>query len=544
MKLNLKDIPKNPGIYFFLNNTGKIIYIGKAKNLWKRVNSYWAKTDVLTEQKHQMLKEITKVQYTIVDNETESLLLEAAQIKKHQPKYNIVLKDDKSWAYLALTNEAFPRLVLKHGRSLKSSDKYFGPYISTLSARTLLQLIHRIVPLRTCKRNLEILPKGKVCLKYHLGLCLGPCEKLITSLEYQKLIDRAISIIKGETKTLKTALENEIRLLSGEKKFEEALSKKNQLQALERLQAKQKIIGSPKLNQDLVNIYLLAKQAVVTVMQVRAGILGDKFNFLVQNKLNLNTQEILEQSLKQFYLKNSDIPPRLISLINLDLKNINLNLQKNIVTKIGKNKQLLNLLYKNAEDYAKKFSQAPELKYLVALQKLLNLKNLPHRIEVYDISNIQGNFSYGSMIVFVDEKIASQEYRLFKIKNIDGPNDVASLKQVLARRQEHLEWPEPDLIILDGGKAQLNTVYPILKPAWQNKVISLAKKEEELFLPASMRGEPGQKHSIKLNKKEPLSLFIQHMRNQAHKFGIKNYRLAHRRAFAHFDARRAKSSSS
>lgn len=523
--LNLKDIPKNPGIYFFLNKAGKIIYIGKAKNLFKRVNSYWLRTDDLTEQKQQMLKEITKVQYTIVDNETESLLLEAAQIKKHQPKYNIVLKDDKSWAYITLTNEAFPRLVVKHGRNLKNNDKYFGPYISTISARTLVQLIHRIVPLRTCKRNLEILPKGKVCLKYHLGLCLGPCEKLIDAKLYQNLLNHAISIIKGETKNLSTELKNEIKNLSQTKKFEEALKKRNQLQALERLQAKQKIIGAPKLNQDLVNIYLVNQQAVVTVMQVRNGTLGDKFNFLIQNKLNLNDQEILEQSLEQFYLKNSDIPPLLVSPISLDLKNINLNLKKNIVAKIGKNKQLLNLLYKNAEDYAKKLSREPELKNLIALQKLLNLKNLPRRIEVYDISNIQGNFSYGSMIVFCDEKIAASEYRLFKIKNISGPNDVASLKQVLARRQTHATWPEPDLIILDGGKAQLNTVYPVLNSAWQNKVISLAKKEEELFL-------PGQRHSIRLNKKEPLSLFIQNMRNQAHKFGIKNYRLAHRRNFA------------
>lgn len=525
MKLNLQDIPKNPGIYFFLNKQEKIIYIGKAKNLWKRVNSYWLRTDDLTEQKQQMLKEITKVQYTIVDNETESLLLEAAQIKKHQPKYNIVLKDDKSWAYITLTNEAFPRLVVKHGRNLKNNDKYFGPYISTISARTLVQLIHRIVPLRTCKRNLEILPKGKVCLKYHLGLCLGPCEKLIDAKLYQNLLNHAISIIKGETKNLSAELKNEIKNLSQTKKFEEALKKRNQLQALERLQAKQKIIGAPKLNQDLVNIYLVNQQAVVTVMQVRNGTLGDKFNFLIQNKLNLNDQEILEQSLEQFYLKNSDIPPLLVSSISLDLKNINLNLKKNIVAKIGKNKQLLNLLYKNAEDYAKKLSREPELKNLIALQKLLNLKNLPRRIEVYDISNIQGNFSYGSMIVFCDEKIAASEYRLFKIKNISGPNDVASLKQVVTRRQTHTTWPEPDLIILDGGKAQLNTVYPVLNSAWQNKVISLAKKEEELFL-------PGQRHSIRLNKKEPLSLFIQNMRNQAHKFGIKNYRLAHRRNFA------------
>jgi excinuclease ABC subunit C len=519
---NIKNIPEKPGIYFFLNSKKEVIYIGKAKNLKKRVASYWQKTSELTTAKMQMVAEISKIQYTIVDTETESLLLEAEQVKKHQPKYNIVLKDDKSWGYIVITDQAFPRIVVSHGRQ-KIKGQHFGPYTSTMAAKTIVRLLHRILPLRNCTRDLSKLPKGKVCLQYHLGLCDGPCEKFINVDDYQKIIQQAIKIIKGETKDLTADLLRDIKKHSDQKQFELATKKKSQLLALRRLEDKQKIISAQNINQDLVNLSVFQKKVVVTLMQVRKGVLGDKFNFIIDNKLDLPADEIIEKTLQQFYNRNTELPKEIISPLSLQIKNIFANNEvKNIVPKRGKNKQLLTLLKNNAEDALQKNINNPKLELLAKLQNILDLKSLPKRIEVYDISNMQGDFSYGSMIVFVDGLIAASEYRIFKIKDIQGPNDVASLKQVLSRRQKHQEWNEPDLIILDGGKPQLNTVYPILPKNWQKKVVSLAKKEEEIFI-------PGKKSSLKLKKDDPISLFIQNMRNQAHKFGIKHYRQAHRK---------------
>ncbi|MBT7553572.1 excinuclease ABC subunit UvrC [bacterium] len=519
---NIKNIPEKPGIYFFLNFKREIIYIGKAKNLKKRVTSYWRKTSELTTAKIQMIQEIHKIQYTIVDTETESLLLEAEQIKKHQPKYNIVLKDDKSWGYIVITDQPFPRIVVSHGRQ-KIKGQHFGPYTSTMAAKTIVRLLHRILPLRICRRDLSKLPKGKICLQYHLGSCDGPCEKLINSDDYQKIIQQAIKIIKGETKNLATNLLKQVKDHSDKQQFELATKKKNQLLALKRLQDKQKIISAQNINQDLVSLSVFQNKAVVTLMQVRRGVLGDKFNFVVDNKLNLKTNQIIESTLQQFYSHQSELAKEIISPVKISIKNILANTKiTNIVPQKGKNKKLLKLLKQNAEDHLQKNIHNPKLDILNQLQNILDLKLLPSRIEVYDISNIQGEFSYGSMIVFIDGKIAADQYRIFKIKGIEGPNDVESLKQVLARRQKRSEWPEPDLIILDGGKPQLNTVFPVLNKAWQKKIISLAKKQEEIFI-------PGKKASLKLKKDDKISLFIQNMRDQAHKFGIKHYRKAHRK---------------
>ena len=525
---NIKHIPEKPGIYFFLNTKEEIIYIGKAKNLKKRVISYWLasrrsgqKTSELTTAKIQMIQEVKKIQYTIVDTETESLLLEAGQIKKYQPKYNIVLKDDKSWGYIMITDHAFPRIIVSHGRQ-KIKGQHFGPYTSTLATKTIVRLLHRILPLRTCKRDLSKLPQGKICLQYHLGLCDGPCEKLISADDYQIIIKQAIQIIKGNTKNLKTQLKQGAEWAAKDKNFETAAKKRNQFRALQRLQDKQKIIGSVNINHDIVNLVNWQEKVVVTLMQVRNGILGDKFNFVVNNKLNFDDKNILENTLQQFYSQQLESISEIISPVKLTAKNIANHKIKIIVPQRGKNKQLLQLLKNNAEDHLQKNIHNPKLDILTTLQNLLNLPNFPQRIEVYDISNIQGQFSYGSMIVFIDGQIAANEYRIFKIKNLKTPNDVESMKQILSRRQKHDEWPEPDLIILDGGKPQLNTVYPILPKNWQQKIIALAKRKEEIFIPQ-------KKASLKLKKDDSVSLLIQNMRNQAHKFAIKHYRQAHRK---------------
>ncbi len=357
MKPDFYKIPSNPGIYIFLNKDKRIIYIGKAKNLKNRVSSYWQKTSELTAQKKQMLSEIKKIQYTIVDNELESLLLEASQIKKHQPKYNIVLKDDKNWAYIVILNEPFPRIILSYGRQ-KKSGLYFGPYTSKMSARHIVQLLHRILALRTCRRDLSKLPKGKVCLQYNINRCLGPCEKLSTTIEYEDLIAQAKQILKGNTKKINNKLTLEIKKASQKKNYELAVIKKNQLVALQRLQQKQNVVTKTSVNQDIINIYQISDYVSVTVMQVRKGILGDKFNFKIHNALNIDKQEILHNFINQFYTKKVDLPKNIVLPIKLQANKILLNKKiKLLLPQKGRSKQLLDLVGKNSKDWQPRLMQ-------------------------------------------------------------------------------------------------------------------------------------------------------------------------------------------
>ncbi len=522
MLADFEKIPISPGIYYFLNKANTIIYIGKAKNLKSRVSSYWQKTTELTIAKKQMVNEVAHIRYTLVDNETESLLLEASQIKKHLPKYNIVLKDDKKWGYIVITTEKFPRIIVVHGRQ-RRKGQYFGPYTSTLSARTTVRLLHRLFSLHT--KNSDLVKKdGQIFLKEKFG-GLDTGLNLIDQQQYQNTISSAKKIISGQTKDLANNLKKQLELASSKQNYELAKLKKEQLLALNNLKLKQKIISEPRINQDVIALAQSIKTIAVTVMQIRAGILGDKFNFLISNPLQLNAAEILNNFINQFYTNRVDVPKKIIT--SFKLKKEDLLLPKNVKIEQalnGKNLALLKLVQKNAQDYLAKNTKPALEQKLLALQKLLSLPKIPQRIEIYDISNIQGEFAVGSMVVCINGQMASDQYRIFKIKTISGPDDMHSLAEVLSRRLKHSEWPEPDLIILDGGKPQLNVVYPILTKDWQNKTIALAKKEEEIFLPKT-------KEPIRLARNHELSLFIQHLRNQAHKFAINNYRRQHRKNY-------------
>jgi excinuclease ABC subunit C len=517
---DFKTIPTGPGIYFFLNKSNQIIYIGKAKNLKSRLVSYWQKSGELTEQKKLMLTEIAHIRYTLVDNETESLLLEASQIKKYQPKYNIVLKDDKNWGYIVVTNEAFPRVVVIHGRQ-KRKGQLFGPYTSTFAARTTVRLLHRILPLRTCGRDLSHLPKGKVCLEYHMQRCLGPCEKLVSAEAYNEIINQSKKIIRGETKELEARLLKDLKKASANKNFELAKIKRDQLQSLQKLATKQKVVSTKDINQDIINLSSFGQTVALTVMRIRQGTLGDKFNFIINNELKLPAVEIMENFVNQFYANKIDQPDTIIlpSKINKS-QTILSDKIKILLPKQGHNKKLLELVQKNAQDHLERNIDQAKWQQLNALQSVLKLKVLPRRIEIYDISNIQGTLAVGAMVVFQDGKIAADQYRWFKIKYVKGPNDFWMLQETLVRRLRHTEWPEPDLIILDGGKGQLSVVGKILPKNWLSKTVALAKREEEIFL-------SNQSKAIQLPRLGPLSLFIQYMRNQAHKFAIKKYRDLH-----------------
>lgn len=515
---DFQKIPTSPGVYFFLNKSEQIIYIGKAKNLKSRLTSYWQKSSELSSQKKLMLLEIAHIRYTLVDNEIESLLLEASQIKKHQPKYNIVLKDDKNWGYILVTAEAFPRILIVHGRQ-KRNGQIFGPYTSTWSARVLVQLLHRLFSLHVKKSDL-VKKDGQIFLKEKFG-GLSTGVNFISQKNYQKTIEQAIKIIKGETKELSDKLLQDLKKASSSKNFELAKIKRDQFQSLQKLQAKQKVVSAQNINQDIINFSSFDQTVALTVMRIRQGILGDKFNFVIQNTLGLPETEMLENFINQFYTNNIDSPRALVLPIKIKAGNTTLtDKMKIIVPQKGNNKKLLELVQKNAHDHLERNINQAKWQQLNALQATLKLNVLPRRIEIYDISNIQGQHPVGSMVVFQDGKIAADQYRWFKIKSVTGPNDFWMLQEVLSRRLQHSEWPEPDLIILDGGKGQLSIVSRVLPKNWLAKTIALAKREEEIFL-------PGRSQAIQLPRLGPLSLFIQYMRNQAHKFAIKNYRNLH-----------------
>ncbi len=515
---DFKKIPTSPGIYFFLNKSNQIIYIGKAKNLKNRLTSYWQKSSELTIQKQLMLKEIAHIRYTLVDNETESLLLEAGQIKKHQPKYNIVLKDDKNWGYIVVTAEDFPKILIVHGRQ-KRKGQIFGPYTSTWSARVLVRLLHRLFSLHVKKSDLVKKDKQTFLKEKFGGLDTG--LNLISQKNYQKTIHQAIKLIKGETKELSAKLLQDLQKASANKNFELAKIKRDQLQSLQKIQAKQKVVSIKNLNQDIINFSSFDQTVALTVMRIRQGTLGDKFNFIIHNALKLPEPEMLENFINQFYANNIDAPQAIILPVKIQRHNTTLAEKiKIILPQKGNNKKLLELVQKNAHDHLERNINQAKWQQLSALQALLKLNVLPRRIEIYDISNIQGQHAVGSMVVFQDGKIAADQYRWFKIKNVTGPNDFWMLQEVLSRRLKHSEWSEPDLIILDGGKGQLSVVSQVLPKSWLAKTIALAKREEEIFL-------PGQSKAIQIPRLGPLSLFIQYMRNQAHKFAIKKYRDLH-----------------
>lgn len=525
MKPSLAKIPSDPGVYLYRNSKGDIIYIGKAKNLRNRVRSYWSKSAELSPAKQDMLSEVARVDYVVVSNETEALLLEAGLIKKHLPKYNIAIRDDKSWTYIVITDEAFPRIITVHGLR-KVKGEYFGPFTRAASAKTIVKLLHRILPLRTCKRDLSKLPNGLVCMQYHLSNCLGPCEKKINGSEYTALIKKARSILKGDTKQLLKEMETDMRRSSDAQQYEQAAVYRNKLKALKSLGVSQQIVHPLLADQDTIAIAGDAKRAVVTVMQARHGQLLDTLHFIVENELRLPREEVLEQFIAQYYgqmtrrPREVAIPFKVSATIERALKPIHI-----LRPQRGGRKKILTMAEKNAWLYFTKITQRESVPpILYRLKEELGLAELPLRIEAYDISNISGVYAVGAMVVAENGRLTPSQYRKFRIKTVTGPDDVHMMREMLERRQRHTEWPDPQLIILDGGKPQLNTVYPVLKAAWKTKVAALAKREEELFV-------PGRVKSIRLAKRDPSLLLLRKIRDAVHGQAIRYYRLRHRKAY-------------
>ncbi|MEK7584299.1 MAG: excinuclease ABC subunit UvrC [Patescibacteria group bacterium] len=517
------NIPKEPGTYLFFNAENEIIYIGKAKNLRNRVSSYWSNRSRLEPAKQQMLSEIRRVEWIAVSNEKEALLLEAGLIQKHHPKYNIDLKDDKSWMYIVITGEAFPRILAVRGTK-KLRGEYFGPYTRAGTAKTIVRLLHQIMPLRTCTRDLSRLPNGLVCMQYHLGRCEGPCEKKITGGSYAGYITYARQILRGKSDTLLNRLRTEMTASSRKQEYEKAGVQRDRIRALETLLERQVIVHPNLVNQDIVGYAGDAKRSVVTIMQLRNGTLLDTFHFPLKNILSGTREEVLEQFLAQYYSRPQSKPRQIILPFAVPRPAERaVEPARAVYPKRGTQKKMLFLANKNAWLQYHKLTASKPLPPAVYLVKdILGLSKLPRRIEAYDISNIGGQYAVGAMVVVHDGLLAPAHYRKFKIRTVRRSNDVAMMKEILERRQRHAEWPAPDLILLDGGKPQLNTVYPILKEEWKERVAALAKREEELFV-------PGRRMSIAVPKNNQGLLLLMRARDAVHRQAIKYYRATHRK---------------
>jgi len=527
----VSNLPRNPGVYKFKDFDEKIIYIGKAKNLNKRVSSYFNKNfqDAKTQQ---LVSKITNIEYIVVGSETDALLLENNLIKQYQPKYNILLKDDKSYPWICITNDTFPK-VFKTRRVLNPDYHYFGPYSSGYLLYTLLDLIKQLFQLRNCSYNLTIenIKKNKfnTCLEFQIGNCLAPCVGLQSVNDYNNNIKQITNILNGNLSEINKYLKNKMIFFSNSLEFEKANELKNKLQILYKFQTKS-IITSQKINN--VDVFTITKDkdlGFVNYLKINNGCIVQVHNVLMKQYINETESDMLLNSIiniRNLYKSNSNI---IVVPFYLDFK---INIAKFLVPKRGEFLKLLELSQKNLKhyiyDYNLKKLKADygkvNIRLLEEIKNTLNLTELPVHIECFDNSNIQGTNPVSSCVVFKNAKPSKSDYRHFNIKTVVGPDDFASMEEVVERRYKRLLEEKqhlPQLIIIDGGKGQLSAAYKALnKLGLINKIalISIAKKLEEIY-------KMNDPLPLYLDKRNETLKLIQKMRDEAHRFGITFHRI-------------------
>jgi len=515
--IDLAAIPHAPGCYLYSDGSGKIIYIGKAKDLRKRVTSYFQKKD--HDAKTQMLvANIDSVSVMVTNTETEALLLENNLIKKHQPKYNIDLKDAKRFAYIELTKEPFPRIGIAR-RTSKGEAAYFGPFVSAAERDEILRVVKRIFAIRPCRK----LPK-RVCLRYHMGSCSGPCIGAVTEEDYHTQIERATALLKGRGTELLVSLKEEMKARSARQEFEKALSLRNQISAIERLTERQHVERPKATDEDVIAYTVSDETMYLMVFSVEKGRLSDKQEYSFSAG-----EDSFEEFLVQYYADR--VPPsELILPHEVDEALVGYLTERKgrvvqvTVPKIGEKKKLLEMVEMNIEHSFLK----NDLK-VKDLQANLDLPERPAVIECFDISHLSGTSLVGSMVQFRNGVPDKKNYRRFKIRTVEGIDDFASIGEVVRRRYQRLidEGSEmPDLIVIDGGKGQLTSAVDVLKELdCPVPVIALAKREEEVFL-------PGEVLPLRLDPKGMALRHLQEIRDEAHRFAIAYHKLLRSRRLA------------
>jgi excinuclease ABC subunit C len=535
----LDSLPAKPGVYQYKNAEGKVIYVGKAQNLRSRVRQYFQRSRSADAKLEALVSKIADVELIVTDTEVEALILEANLVKKFKPRYNVLLKDDKSFPFIVITQEPFPRVFVTR-RVIRDGSRYFGPYTDVKTMRFALKTVRDIFMIRSC--NYDLTPdaiarhKFKLCLDYHIRKCEGPCEGLVSEQQYNAMIDKVAKVLKGRTDDVVAALDQEMTELSASLRFEEAAKTRDRLRALSVYNQRQKVVDTKDVDRDIVAIAVKDDDACGVVFKVRDGKVLGSHHYYLSNVEGKEESEILELLLERYYLDNEDIPgsialsgdvisPALIETWLRGKRGGDVTLE---TPKGGEKLKLVGMVGKNAEFLLEEL-QIQKMKRgdlvphsVQSLQKDLRLATPPRRIECFDISNIQGSDTVASMVVFVDGKSKKSEYRKFKIRSVDGPNDFASMREVVERRYTRLAEESgvmPDLIMVDGGKGQLSSAVEILEQLGFGTVpvIGLAKRLEEIFVPQA--SEP-----VTIPRTSSSLRLLQQVRDEAHRFAITYHR--------------------
>ncbi len=530
LKPLIRSLPNKPGVYQYFDSEGKIIYVGKAKNLKKRVNSYFTKTHQQGKVR-LLVKKINDIKFIVTESEYDALLLENNLIKKYQPRYNIQLKDDKSFPWICIKKEHFPRIFPIRNIVDKKSE-YYGPYASVRMMKTLLGIIKDLYPIRTCSLNLS--PKAiekknyKVCLEYHIGNCKAPCIGKQSEEEYEQIIEHTRKLIKGNIHGLIADLKQLMQQYAEQMEFEKAQLVKEQIKTLENYKSKSTIVN-PKINNvDVISMVEDGNRFYVNYLKVVSGAIVQAHTIEIRNKLDENAHDILLFAVMDFRKRFSSDSKEVILPFALDANLIDIDIT---VPQRGDKKQLLDLSLRNAKHFKMELQKQRDLvdpdrhkkRILAKMKDDLRMNKEPKVIECFDNSNFQGDYPVAAMVQFVDAKPYKKEYRHFNIKTVEGPNDYASMEEVILRRYSRLQKEEkqlPDLIIVDGGKGQLSSAVASLKKLdlfGKIAVIGIAKKLEEIYY-------PNDPVPLYLDKTGETLKVIQHLRDEAHRFGITHHR--------------------
>lgn len=542
VKEKVAKLPLKPGVYQFLDDRGKLLYIGKATRLRQRVQSYFRASTPLSGAKQRMVAAIADIEITVVDTEPEALLLETTLIKKYKPPYNVVMKDDKNFQYIHITDDLYPRIETERKLPLRGrSGEYFGPYTSGRSMRRTLALLKSVflyctTPPSVDKEGNIVLPK-RPCLEYHLERCIGPCAGVVEPEDYQAMMKKISQFLQGDYEEIRNQLDRDMQRASGRERYEEAARLRDQLQAIDHMMTEQKVVSSRREDADYFSLARDDKQAAMNVFTVRRGKLIKQDTFVLRHVADQSDDDVVAAFADQYYAFTNSRPKQ-IYLSTEDRR--------------GRHKRMLDMGIENAHQRLLQQRTSIEKREEKIGEALLQLAqaigmldkeasideayDVLQRVEIYDNSNNQGKYPVASMVVFEDGEPAKSQYRKFKIKTVEGPDDFASMREVLDRRLSHLPrrnkdgtkrktqkdpWPRPNLIIVDGGKGQLSSAQAIMDIYKQDiPIISLAKQEEEIFI-------PGREEPVLLPRKSEALYLVQRMRDEAHRFAIGFYRSRH-----------------
>ncbi|WP_077368468.1 excinuclease ABC subunit UvrC [Anaerosalibacter sp. Marseille-P3206] len=547
----LKKLPDRPGVYIMKDDSGEIIYVGKAISLKNRVRQYFQSSRSNTPKLNALVKNIYEFEYIIVDNEIEALILESNLIKKHKPKYNVLLRDDKSYPYIKVTtNEKYPR-VIKTRKVLKDGAKYFGPYPSGYAVNDTLEIIRNLYPIRTCNLKLD---GGKVtdrpCLNYHIGRCLAPCQGNIDEGKYNEMIDEIIMFLNGKEDKLVEIIQNKMLYASSKMDFESAAKYRDQINSLKVILEKQKIVSTNIVDQDVIGMARGIEEVCVQVFFIRSGKVVGREHFIIYDVEHLDRSEVLSSFIKQFYLGTAYVPKEVFVEEEFeDLELISKWLSEKRGSKVtiripkrGEKSKLMEMVRTNALNTLNQYGEQNRRKYkereesLEKLAELMDLEHIPYRIEAFDISNIQGVEPVGSMVVFENGDEKKSDYRRFKIRTVEGPNDYASMEEIIERRfRRGIKEKElmkensievkgfssfPDLIMIDGGKGQVNIAEKVIfELGLDVPVCGLVKDDYH-----NTRGIIYNNKEIELAKDSSTFRFITRIQDEAHRFAISYHR--------------------